>query len=43
MLCGGVAACHKYGMCTVRCVARNIANSTHSDRNMYEQVKVILM
>jgi len=20
MLCGGVAACHMYGMCTVRCV-----------------------
>jgi len=20
MLCGGVAACHRYGVCTVRCV-----------------------
>jgi len=33
MLCGGVAACHGYGVCTVRCVecvALNTANSTHT-------------
>ena len=32
MLCGGVAACHIYGMCTVRCVECDLAlaNNTHN-------------
>ena len=33
MLWGGVAACHRYGMFTVRCVecdALNTAHSTHT-------------
>ena len=32
MLCGGVAACLRYGLCTVRCFESrlNTANSTHT-------------
>jgi len=33
MLCGGVAACHRCGVCTVRCaecVALSTAHSTHT-------------
>ena len=31
MLCGGVAVCHKYGMCTMRCVE---CDSSHSTRRV---------
>ena len=28
VLCGGVAACHRYGVCTVRCVECDDLNIT---------------
>ena len=33
MLSGGVAACHKYVMCTVRCVEYDSRPTPHSEEN----------
>ena len=32
MLCGGVAACHTYGMCNVRCVHCYCSRTEHSEQ-----------
>ena len=32
MLCGGVAACHRYGLCTGRCVE---CDTQHSEQYTY--------
>jgi len=30
MLCGGVPACHRYGVCTVHCVEWELSGTQHS-------------
>ena len=34
MLCGGVASCHRYGVCTVRCVECEWSHSTQRKVNI---------